>query len=419
MYVNLFKKRLSSFWDGLFPRGLRRSPLLPVLVVIVLVVLPGIAWYLHTHGRFHVAKAQIQGDTTPSIQTDRPGGADPVVLKRTQGTNEAPEFLSTTLLPGVGMDVLQISAFVPGRGEVSLLMNPTVAEMANNKLPERNGIDDVNGALEAPWSGALAGPISPIGTSLTANWNGATISVPRDPSERAGVADGGLLKNEAADTINISSHDDGSTATAEFRTRDFAGHWPQPVSVGVTVQMSARTIDLTVSARNAGDQPVPVGLGWHPRFVLDTDSRAKAQLELPNGDVMDIADQVRRLPSGRISSPPDRVSRFFGHSAAIGSTPLDVTLVHLKPTAGEPGPAVELRDEANGFGLRMIGLSPGIRAARVESPDDASYIAMGMQTNLDDPFNHAWHGDEGISILQAGDTVQWKVRLEIFALPRK
>jgi hypothetical protein len=37
-----------------------------------------------------------------------------------------PEFLSVTLLPGRGMNVLQITAYIPGKGEVNLLASPSI-----------------------------------------------------------------------------------------------------------------------------------------------------------------------------------------------------------------------------------------------------------------------------------------------------
>jgi len=37
-----------------------------------------------------------------------------------------PEFLSVTMLPGRGMNVLQIKAYIPGKGEVNLLASPSV-----------------------------------------------------------------------------------------------------------------------------------------------------------------------------------------------------------------------------------------------------------------------------------------------------
>src|ERR1700722_1525879 len=55
------------------------------------------------------------------------GGADVVHLKRGATSHgKQPEFLSVTLLPGRGMNVFQITADIPGRGETPLLKSPSV-----------------------------------------------------------------------------------------------------------------------------------------------------------------------------------------------------------------------------------------------------------------------------------------------------
>ena len=51
-----------------------------------------------------------------SLQRVRPGGQDAMVLSALADAAEArPEFLSATLLPGRGMNVLQITAYLPQR----------------------------------------------------------------------------------------------------------------------------------------------------------------------------------------------------------------------------------------------------------------------------------------------------------------
>ena len=97
----------------------------------------------------------------------RPGGQDAIVLTRTRMMEDSlPEFLSVTMLPGRGMNVLQITAYVPGRGEVSLMASPSVADAAG----AMSGVgDDANGqaslamggALEAPWAGRIWGTPGP------------------------------------------------------------------------------------------------------------------------------------------------------------------------------------------------------------------------------------------------------------------
>ena len=100
MYLNLFKRWVGGIWDGMFPKGLRRSPALPILMILLVIVLPIVAWKMHRLGRFHLIKNEIANQPPAPPSGPRPGGVDPLVLTRNQtpGSN-LPEFRSATLLP--------------------------------------------------------------------------------------------------------------------------------------------------------------------------------------------------------------------------------------------------------------------------------------------------------------------------------
>ena len=71
------------------------------------------------------------------------GGQDIVKLERKPtGNGQKPEFLSATVLPGRGMNVFQITANIPGKGEVEVFASPSLADAAA-KL--NGGPDDQNG----------------------------------------------------------------------------------------------------------------------------------------------------------------------------------------------------------------------------------------------------------------------------------
>ena len=57
-------------------------------------------------------------------------GKEPVVtLERPPVTDkDKPQFLQATVLPGRGMAVLQIKAYLPGKGEIDLLNAPPLPE---------------------------------------------------------------------------------------------------------------------------------------------------------------------------------------------------------------------------------------------------------------------------------------------------
>ena len=85
------------------------------------------------------------------------------MLQRSQMTGgNGPEFLSATLLPGRGMNLLQITAYLPQKGEVNLLASPPLEEA--EQLLSGTGADAtgakslaMGAAIEVPWAGRISG----------------------------------------------------------------------------------------------------------------------------------------------------------------------------------------------------------------------------------------------------------------------
>ena len=412
MYLNLLTKRIIRFWDNLFPRGLFKSSAFPLIAIFLVIAIPGGAYYLHEHAQIHRLKNEIQGDAQNQIPAGpRPGGVEPVVLKLPK-PGAGLEFRTVTLLPGLGMGVLQITAQLPGRGEVSLLAAPTLDEVANGGVTPKVGQNDSRGAFEVPWGGSLGGQLSPVGT-MRVPWKTRTLEAPAEVLAR-GVAVGGLLGLQGGDAGQPKTNGDNVQATATFNGTDFDGHWVSKTDVSVTVAMQAQTMVLTVTAKNVGDQAEPMGIGWHPRFLVVGNDRDAVEVRVPSGQQLDVTDVVKGLPSGKMSAPGAKMARLQGKPAALGAEGIDENVVGLKGDLSE-----EMRDTAAGYGIRLTALSESIQAMRVVSPSGANYVSLGAQTNYDDPLGKEWEDKTAIAILQPGQSVAWKVKVEIFALGKK
>ena len=417
MYLTLAKQRLQKMWFAVAGGEGRGSALFPVLVVLVVVAVPGGIYLAHRHAKFHSLEQKIEG--VPQTEAGpRPGGREPMVLVRSvsSGTG-SPEFASLTLLPGLGMDVLQITASLPGQGEVPLLAAPTLAQMADTTFQPAGGVNDVHGALEVPWSGMLVGQPSPVGTSQNEVWGGRTVAVPSDPAGQSGLVEGGLLRSLDADSTETSPPGGSGRGSAVYSATDFDSHWFSKTETKVNATLDASTITLTVDAKNVGDQAEPVGIGWHPRFLIAQGHRGGITLRLPEAERLEFADKVRHTPTGKIVAAGGGLNTFLGHASALGHEGIDEALTRFKGTA-QGQPTAELRDPAGRFGLRMTAASSSIREMRVYAPADREYVSMGLQTNLDDPLGPNWTGDEGIVTLKPGETLEWKVTLEIFPVAR-
>lgn len=367
----------------------------------------------------------------------QPGGQDAVVLTRSQMFGgPAPQFLSVTLLPGRGMNTLQITAFLPGKGEIPLLVSPSIEAAAQRMIgtgADRNGLAslEMGAAPLVPWADRLTGTLSADRGAMTTSWHGEGLSVPASPAasvagrEGQPEARGGLLLERAADTSDSRVMPDGGAATAIFHAGNFAGHWPSTTDVTMETLLSGRQLELTITAKNTGTQAEPLGIGWSPRFLLPSGDRSQARLRVGAGKRLEVAasnDQPGRassLPTGRLLDVNGTAYDLQARGGALlGPGDFDVTFADLKTKLLDSGPVVELNDPASGYGLRITALSSKIKAIHVSSPAGSNYVSISPQFNYDDPLGREWAADEdtGMQVLEPGRTVEWRVRLEMFAM---
>jgi galactose mutarotase-like enzyme len=263
----------------------------------------------------------------------------------------------------------------------------------------------------------------PDGKSLSTMWHGSRLMLPTDAKDSYGVAGavaaGGLLLKQPSDSVNTNVMPDGGEAQATFHAGNFDGHWPSQTEVMTTVALSGKAITMKIVARNTGNAPEPMGIGWHPRFAVLSGHRAQMMLRLPEGLRVEVKDRRSGELNGKLLPVEKTEYDFTSRTGAqLGALNLDDSFVHLRTGLLESGPMAELRDPENDYGLRITAMTPNIKAIRVYAPLDGSYISIEPQTNYDDPFGHQWAKDEDTSmvVLQPGQSVQWQIRLQIFSL---
>jgi galactose mutarotase-like enzyme len=374
-------------------------------------------------------KRELKTKPPPEPLTVQPGGQDVIRLTRYAIAGDPnPEFLSATLLPGRGMNVFQITASLPDKGEVNLLASPSLEDAG--KLLTGTGTDStgansltMGGAIEAPWAGRISGSPTPVGGDLTAMWHGVRLTLPADTKESydggGAMAAGGLLLKEPSEVVSSNVMPDGGQVQATFRPGDFNGRWPSKTEITTTIELSGRAIEMKVVARNTGTTAEPMGIGWHPHFAILNGHRGQMMLRLPQSLRVDVKDRRSGELSGRLVPVEGTEYDFTGPKGAkLGALNLDDSFVHLKSGLMDSGPMAELRDPENNYGLRITAITSTIKAMRVYAPLDGSFISIEPQSNYDDPFGRQWgrNEDTGMVVLQPGESTQWKIRLEIFSL---
>lgn len=420
--MNLGNRQVSETAE---PSGLRRFSksgyLTPTLVGIVCIILL-IAAHERGHGNYHKLKQRvIPVNPEPNLATG-PGGQNAVTLRRSSNAIAGePEFLSATLLPGRGLNLLQITASVPGKGEVPVLLSPSL-EDATRVLTGAG--EDANGsvsttfgaAILAPWAGRLTGSPTSSASTLESVWAGERITF---PPMRPGstISTMGLMLDRPADNVSTDTIPDGQAATAIYHAGSFAGSWPSMMDITIRVELASRTLDLTVTEQNTGQVATPAGIGWHPVFALAAD-RPDVRIVIPSITRIDV-DHRTGLPSGKTSLTSGTTADLIrARGTRLGDVSYNDTYTNLQSGLLGDGPIAEIRDALAGYGLRVIPLTASIKFMRVVAPAGERWISIEPDTNVDDPFGHEWSNpdDTGIVSLQPGESLQWHVRVEIFSL---
>lgn len=232
MYWALLKQSFGKWRHNLWRAAVMRSGLLTIMVLAILLVGLAFGWNEHRLGQFSQLKKELNKRPVRDVSV-KPGGQDVVRLERSQmvgGTG--PEFLSATLLPGYGMNLLQITAYLPQKGEVNLLASPSVEDAAKELTgvgPDSTGAKSLamGAAIELPWASRISGVATPGGDGLVTTWRGMRLELPTDAKDSYGVsgamAAGGMLLKQASESVTTNVMPDGGEAQAIFRPGNFGG----------------------------------------------------------------------------------------------------------------------------------------------------------------------------------------------------
>jgi aldose 1-epimerase len=373
-------------------------------------------------------KQQPATPSEPAAQPAAPaavqiGGENPLILTRkaTAGGSK-PEFLSVTLLPGRGMNMFQVTAAIPGKGEIPLLRSPSLANAP--KILSGTGKDQsgsasfgLGGAFLIPYPNRILGTLSPDGKSVITQWRGHTLALPANfPSKRPGgpvVAIHGLITQAKVEELQTQTTADGQTVTGVIHAGDFGGHWLSDTDLNFTIALTGDGVETTITAKNVGKEPEPMSIGWHPYFVIPSGHRAQARVHIPATMLAIVNNYGDAFPTGQLKPVKGTEYDYTApDGVALDDHFLDDNFSHLQRTNGAAD--VKVIDPESNYGLTVSALSPEIRTVQVYSPKTA-FVAVEPQFNYVDPFGKVWKGmDTGMVTLRPGQSVTWKVRLELF-----
>jgi len=196
------------------------------------------------------AKSPSPGSDSGSVAGLKIGGEQVIQLKRRSSPSPSkPEFTSVTILPGRGMNLFQITANLPGKGEIRVLASPSPDE-ASQVL--NGGTDDVHGvksfsfggAILVPYPNRIRGKLSPDGKTITTQWHGKTLTLPavwkgKNPNAELHAIHG-LILDRKTDSLHVQTTPDGQTVTGVIHAGDFGGYWLSKTDLRITIALTEK-----------------------------------------------------------------------------------------------------------------------------------------------------------------------------------
>ncbi len=352
-------------------------------------------------------------------------GAPVVTLTRPRSEDsKRPQFVEATVLPSVGMNLLELKAYWPGTGEVQVIQSPKISdakrmlEYGNDEFS--NESFKIGGAILLPYPNRIRGAVSSDGKTIETTIAGKEVSLPanwhgKNPGARP-VAMHGLILGAKFGDVKEESGPEESSVSAILHADDFGGHWPSKTDVSVRMALKNDSMDIVVTSKNVGNEALPMAIGFHPYFGFPSGDRRQGRLHIPAQLRVMVNNYDDVFPRGQLASVLNTRYDFTASGgAALEDLFMDDCFTGLKRNADGSVP-IEITDPKARYGLRIRALSQEIKSVQVYAPPEQSYVVVEPQFNLADPYNRkVWRNvDTGMVSLEPGQSVAWHIRLELF-----
>ena len=350
------------------------------------------------------------------------GGQKVVTLTRAAVSTTKPEFTSVTLAPGRGMELLQVTANFPGKGNIDVLASPDMA--AIKKMLDET--DTPNGdlgyrlgsAFLVPYPNRIRGKLSADGKTLTTEWQGHTITLhannigSKPTAERHAMH--GLILKSKTDDVKVTDIPGGQEVSGTIHAGDFGGLWLSKSDLHITIRLTAEGVDAMVEASNVGSESEPMAIGWHPYMTLPSGDRSQVKIRIPASKLAEVDGYDNVFPTGKLV--PVEGTRYDLRAkggVALGTNMFDDNWSQIDWEHGAA--TVQVIDPAAKYGVELIGLSPQIKTIQMYAPPTKQFVAVEHQDNFADPFGKEWGSmDTGMVTLKPGQSTKWHVRLHVF-----
>jgi galactose mutarotase-like enzyme len=369
------------------------------------------------------ATISIGGEPTVTLTRppSPPGGTPPLLP-----TNEPAfmQFTEATILPGEGMNLVQLKAFLPGKGAIDVLTTQSLPDLKKYLETDNDAFGNnsfkVGGAILLPYPNRIRGKLSGDGKSLETTIAGKQVWLPanwrgKNPGAEVHAMHGLILSSKFQD-VQYKNGTLESSVSGVLHAENFGGHWLSKTDVKVQMTLTNGAMEMGVTTTNVGKEPLPMAIGFHPYFDFPSGDRTQVRLHIPADTRTIVNNYDDVFPTGQLVPVKNTPYDFTAPSgAALGTLFMDDCFTNLKRDAAGHA-VIEIVDPAAKYGVRIVGLSPEIKAIQVYAPPDKNFVAVEPQFNLADPYNKKIWGNTntGMVTIAPGASVSWRIRIELF-----
>ena len=275
------------------------------------------------------------------------------------------------------MEILQITANFPGKGNVNVLASPDLAGAKKMLDVDDDAFGNLGYRLGAaflvPYPNRVRGKLSADGKTITTAWQGHTLTLPANfwgklPGAEHNAMHGLILKART-DELRVEKLPGGEQVVGVIHAGNFGGHWLSKTDLVVTVTLSAEAVDASIVAHNIGSEAEPMAWPGILTSICPPATARRRGCGFP-------AQPRPRWTTTTTSSPPASCCRSKGTQydlsapggTALGKNFYDDNWNHIEWKGGAA--TVEVIDPAAHYGVKIEGLSPEIKAIQMYAPPD-------------------------------------------------
>lgn len=154
--------------------------------------------------------------------------------------------------------------------------------------------------------------------------------------------------------------------------------WPGPLEVEATHRLGPDGLEVTITATNIGDGPLPFGCAAHPYLVCGDGPVDRWQVSSPFREVLEVDDRMLPVSLGPLTEDTDLAG------AAIGDRHLDTGFTGVEPNRRDGGWQVVV---SHGEHRRVLWGDTTMTWCQLFTPPQRDSLAVEPMTCGPDAFN--------------------------------